>query len=49
LAFEHPTRGYKLRPGFFVDNEDMKKSLIFFSVIFCVCFLAGVWAAAQTA
>jgi type II secretory pathway component GspD/PulD (secretin) len=32
-----------------VDNEDMKKSLIFFSIIFGACFLAAVCAAAQTA
>jgi type II secretory pathway component GspD/PulD (secretin) len=32
-----------------VDKEDMKKSLIFFRVIFCACFLATVCAAAQTA
>ena len=49
MTFEHPARGYKLRPGFFVDHEDMKKSLIFFSIIFCACFLATICAAAQTA
>ena len=49
MAFEHPARGYKLRPGFFVDNEDMKKSQIFINVIFCACFLATICAAAQTA
>jgi type II secretory pathway component GspD/PulD (secretin) len=32
-----------------VDNEDMKKNLIFFSVIFSVCSLATVCATAQTA
>jgi type II secretory pathway component GspD/PulD (secretin) len=32
-----------------VDHEDMEKSLILFSVIFSVCFLATVCAAAQTA
>jgi hypothetical protein len=32
-----------------VDNEDMKKSLIFFSVIFGACFLATFCATAQTA
>jgi type II secretory pathway component GspD/PulD (secretin) len=32
-----------------VDNEDMKKSLIFFSVILGACFLATVCASAQTA
>ena len=36
-------------PGFFVDNEDMKKSLVFFCVIFCTCFLTTVYAAGETA
>jgi type II secretory pathway component GspD/PulD (secretin) len=36
-------------PGFFVDNEDMKKSLVFFCVIFCTCFLTIICAAGETA
>lgn len=49
MAFEHPARGYKLRPGFFVDNDDMKKSPVFLSVIFCACFLMTFCATAQAA
>jgi len=32
-----------------VDNKDMKKSLVFFCVIFCTCFLTIVCAAGETA
>ena len=36
-------------PGFFVDKEDMKKSLVLFCTIFCTCFLMSVGAAGETA
>ena len=36
-------------PGFFVDDEDMKKSLILISAIFCACFLTTDYALGKTA
>ena len=36
-------------PGFFVDNKDMKKSLVLVSAIFCTCFLTTVCAIGETA
>jgi len=38
-----------VHPGFFVDNNDMKKRRVILSVIFSACFLATVCTAAQTA
>jgi len=35
--------------GFFVDNKDMKKSLVFVSAIFCAFFLTTVCAIGETA
>ena len=48
-VFGHPTRGYKLCPGFFVDDNDMKKRRVILSAVFYAFFLATVCAAAQTA
>lgn len=36
-------------PGFFVDGKDMKKSLVFFSAIFCACLMTSVCAAGEPA
>ena len=36
-------------PGFFVDKENMKRNLVLFCTIFCICFLMSVCAAGETA
>ena len=36
-------------PGFFVDKENMKRNLVLFCTIFCMCFLMSVCAAGETA
>jgi hypothetical protein len=36
-------------PGFFVDNENMRKILVLVGAIFCTCFLMAAYAAGETA